>query len=449
LGGRNLQHRKPMNETDRPHRALEEQSRAIRLAQEIVNTYETDGFEGMSRREEVILAMARHVLTHEAALAAEQRGEGREREQERAALAWMRAQAKVYAPSLEADAGALSCSRILADALAAPPSEPDWLREYERRKLALIEAATICGQGGSNPEQDAAERALDEWVLAALPGGREREPEKHAAEWIRAVLRHYPVGWAFDPTQPDLMVDNLIRVRDEPPVQTYTTTGNPAAAPQASADTRQPEREPLRKYADDERPTSPPFGAAGCYDCGRHYGDEHGFPDLVIPDDAWEEINPTYHRGAGLLCPSCIVARCVAAGLSTVPAMWASGPLVAEPYRAAGEIREPRQPDPLLEEAARYVEAMTRYQPDAYTRRLGREMAQCIRVMPAIEPPADREALRRQVARIVKRELELERLLREILAAYCPQPNDALALAVMAAARYIEAGASADTGERA
>jgi hypothetical protein len=106
----------------------------------------------------------------------------REREQKRAALAWMRAQAKVYAPWLEADAGALSCSRILADALAAPPSEPDWLREYELRKLALLEAsaATCDHDGYSEVEADAytaAERALDDWVLAALPGGREREPE--------------------------------------------------------------------------------------------------------------------------------------------------------------------------------------------------------------------------------------------------------------------------------
>jgi hypothetical protein len=174
-----------MNETDRPHRALE----AERMAELFHEAYErlAPAFGYRTREEsakpwaevpkqnrDLMIAVCEEVL---AALAPEQRGEGREREQERAALAWMRAQAKVYAPSLEADAGALSCSRILADALAAPPSEPDWLREYEWRKLALIEAATICGRDGSNPEQDAAERALDEWVLAALPGGREREPE--------------------------------------------------------------------------------------------------------------------------------------------------------------------------------------------------------------------------------------------------------------------------------
>jgi hypothetical protein len=44
----------------------------------------------------------------------------------------------------------------------------------------------------------------------------------------------------------------------------------------------------------------------GCHDCGRLYGDEHGFPDLVIPDAAWKVISPL---GGGLLCPSCICKR--------------------------------------------------------------------------------------------------------------------------------------------
>ncbi len=30
---------------------------------------------------------------------------------------------------------------------------------------------------------------------------------------------------------------------------------------------------------------------AACYDCGRPYGDEHGFPDLVIPHAAWAQIS--------------------------------------------------------------------------------------------------------------------------------------------------------------
>lgn len=45
-----------------------------------------------------------------------------------------------------------------------------------------------------------------------------------------------------------------------------------------------------------------------CFDCGRPYGDQHGFPDLVIEDWAWKAIAPNHDAG-GLLCPSCICAR--------------------------------------------------------------------------------------------------------------------------------------------
>ena len=47
---------------------------------------------------------------------------------------------------------------------------------------------------------------------------------------------------------------------------------------------------------------------ATCEDCERTYGDEHGFPDLIIPYWAWKEISPTGDDG-GLLCPSCICKR--------------------------------------------------------------------------------------------------------------------------------------------
>ena len=47
---------------------------------------------------------------------------------------------------------------------------------------------------------------------------------------------------------------------------------------------------------------------AGCHDCGRPYGDEHGFPDLIVPSHVWSKISPTGDLG-GLLCPSCICAR--------------------------------------------------------------------------------------------------------------------------------------------
>lgn len=45
-----------------------------------------------------------------------------------------------------------------------------------------------------------------------------------------------------------------------------------------------------------------------CFDCGREYGAEHGFPDLLIPYWAWKEISPTGDEG-GLLCPSCMCKR--------------------------------------------------------------------------------------------------------------------------------------------
>jgi hypothetical protein len=74
------------------------------------------------------------------------------------------------------------------------------------------------------------------------------------------------------------------------------------------------------------------FGA--CYDCGRRYGDVYGFPDLVLPNDLWAKISPSGDEG-GLLCPSCICRRAHALGMSDVPAMWGSGPLVAVPYTPA------------------------------------------------------------------------------------------------------------------
>ena len=49
-------------------------------------------------------------------------------------------------------------------------------------------------------------------------------------------------------------------------------------------------------------------GFSACHDCGRRYGDEHGFPDLIIPYGDWRRISPSKDEG-GLLCPSCICAR--------------------------------------------------------------------------------------------------------------------------------------------
>lgn len=69
--------------------------------------------------------------------------------------------------------------------------------------------------------------------------------------------------------------------------------------------------------------------SAGCYDCGRRYGNEYGFPDLIIPNSMWRQISPTGDEG-GLLCPSCIVKRVAALdvkGTFAVPCAFMSGPL--------------------------------------------------------------------------------------------------------------------------
>lgn len=72
-------------------------------------------------------------------------------------------------------------------------------------------------------------------------------------------------------------------------------------------------------------PTPGTFGA--CYDCGRRYGDEYGFPDLVVPNDVWAKISPRGDEG-GLLCPSCMCRRASALGITAVPARFTSGPFV-------------------------------------------------------------------------------------------------------------------------
>lgn len=64
---------------------------------------------------------------------------------------------------------------------------------------------------------------------------------------------------------------------------------------------------------------------ARCHDCGREYAHEHGFPDLVVPNEVWKIISPTGDDG-GLLCPSCMCKRAHDAGLSEVRAVFRSGP---------------------------------------------------------------------------------------------------------------------------
>ena len=65
-----------------------------------------------------------------------------------------------------------------------------------------------------------------------------------------------------------------------------------------------------------------------CMDCGRKYGDEFGFPDLVVSPEAWRALSPTKDDG-GLLCPSCMCRRAHDAGLET-RAKFRSGPFTDE-----------------------------------------------------------------------------------------------------------------------
>lgn len=60
-------------------------------------------------------------------------------------------------------------------------------------------------------------------------------------------------------------------------------------------------------------PFTPDF-SGGCNDCGRPYGDEHGFPDLVIENYLWRRISPT-GDDCGVLCPSCMLKRLWAIGV--------------------------------------------------------------------------------------------------------------------------------------
>ena len=76
------------------------------------------------------------------------------------------------------------------------------------------------------------------------------------------------------------------------------------------------------------------WGQGVCYDCGRKYGGEFGFPDLLIPNWVWKEIGPTGGQG-GLLCPSCIIRRCVLQGIEC-EARWASGPFTGPVYAEHG-----------------------------------------------------------------------------------------------------------------
>ncbi|RIV79535.1 hypothetical protein [Pelagerythrobacter aerophilus] len=75
-------------------------------------------------------------------------------------------------------------------------------------------------------------------------------------------------------------------------------------------------------------PSDKTVDGARCYDCGRPYGDEHGFPDLLVPREVWnEKLSPVGHEG-GLLCPSCLCKAAHDAGVKC-SAVFTSGPFVA------------------------------------------------------------------------------------------------------------------------
>jgi hypothetical protein len=79
--------------------------------------------------------------------------------------------------------------------------------------------------------------------------------------------------------------------------------------------------------------------AVKCRDCGRPYGDEHGFPDLVIPSWAWAEICRRGRHSLGeVLCPSCICKRLHAAGISCEGA-FTSGPIESVPRATMTALR--------------------------------------------------------------------------------------------------------------
>jgi len=62
---------------------------------------------------------------------------------------------------------------------------------------------------------------------------------------------------------------------------------------------------------------------AECIDCGLPYGSP-AFPDLLVPDWAWQKMVPD-SIGGGLLCPSCMCARAEKAGVRC-KAVFKSGP---------------------------------------------------------------------------------------------------------------------------
>lgn len=79
---------------------------------------------------------------------------------------------------------------------------------------------------------------------------------------------------------------------------------------------------------------------AGCHDCGRPYGSQYGFPDLVVPHDVWNNYISPSHDPTGMLCPSCMCKRAYDAGLENVPAVFRSGPFAYQAFIDAEDARQ-------------------------------------------------------------------------------------------------------------
>lgn len=94
---------------------------------------------------------------------------------------------------------------------------------------------------------------------------------------------------------------------------------------------------------------------ASCLDCKRRYGDQYGFPDLVVSDETWAAIHPEGKHG--LLCPSCMCARAHTAGVAA-RAEFRSGPFAV---MNDGPLLDVSEPTPeAVEELARVVHSAPR-----------------------------------------------------------------------------------------
>jgi hypothetical protein len=151
----------------------------------------------------------------------------------------------------------------------------------------------------------------------------------------------------------------------------------------------------------DRPPLPDPETFGACYDCGRHYGDEYGFPDLVLPNDVWAKISPRGDEG-GLLCPSCICRRAHALGMSDVPAMWASGPLKSEPYTPAERHCDHGLAEWKIEDERAYCPCGAVLTEQELQSAIFRGAC---KVWDA-DPAPDREALRERIVDIIQHEVE-------------------------------------------